>query len=208
MWDGSDREQELLNRLNASGKTILFVDGNHENFTLLERYPIELWNGGNTHKIRPNIRHLIRGEVYQLEGKKLLAFGGGNSSDQQYRIPMVSWWPHEMPTTEDYQRAESNLQKVHGLDLIVTHVPPMEVYEMYHINPGPDEPLARYFQSLHMKYPSATWFCGHLHRDQSFENRIFLVYQSVVQMRNSPNDSAVIPNLCDIVSSEVSLKQH
>jgi len=51
--------------------TILFVDGNHDNFTLLNQFPITTWNGGKVHKISSNIIHLMRGQVYEIDGKKI-----------------------------------------------------------------------------------------------------------------------------------------
>lgn len=39
--------------------TVLFVDGNHENFDLLNAYPVSIWNGGKIHKIKDNIIHLM-----------------------------------------------------------------------------------------------------------------------------------------------------
>ena len=48
----SAREKEALEWLNNKSFTILFVDGNHENFTRLYNYPVEEWHGGKVHKIR------------------------------------------------------------------------------------------------------------------------------------------------------------
>ncbi len=56
--------------------TVLFVDGNHENFDLLNSYPVEIWNGGKVHKIKSNIIHLMRGQVFEITGKTFFTFGG------------------------------------------------------------------------------------------------------------------------------------
>ena len=77
-------EQSVL--LSELPYTILFVDGNHENFDrLLSEFPIEDWNGGKVHKIRPNIIHLMRGHVFEIEGKRIFAMGGGYSVDKYMR---------------------------------------------------------------------------------------------------------------------------
>ena len=34
---------------------LLFIDGNHENFTEIFKYPVDTWNGGKIHKIRDNV---------------------------------------------------------------------------------------------------------------------------------------------------------
>ena len=53
---------------------VLFCDGNHENFDKLNDYEISDWNGGKVHRICRNLIHLMRGEVYMLEGKKSLSW--------------------------------------------------------------------------------------------------------------------------------------
>lgn len=60
--------------------TVLFVDGNHENFDMLYSYSVEIWNGGKVHFIKPDIIHLMRGQVFEIEGKTIFTFGGGSST--------------------------------------------------------------------------------------------------------------------------------
>ena len=55
--------------------TVLFVDGNHENFDLLDAYPVEEWKGGKVHFIKPNIIHLMRGQVFEIEEKRIFTSG-------------------------------------------------------------------------------------------------------------------------------------
>ena len=69
VWDGTEEEQKLLDWYNDKPWTTLFCDGNHENFDLLSKYPVEEWNGGKVHRIRPKVLHLMRGQVFTIEGK-------------------------------------------------------------------------------------------------------------------------------------------
>ena len=59
----------------------LLTDGNHENFDRLYAYPVEMWHGGKVHKIRPSVIHLMRGQIFELEEKKIFTFGGASSHD-------------------------------------------------------------------------------------------------------------------------------
>lgn len=77
----SEKEKWWLDWLERKSFTTLFVDGNHENFDRLYSYPVEEWNGGKVHRIRPTVIHLMRGQVFTLEGKKIFAFGGARSHD-------------------------------------------------------------------------------------------------------------------------------
>ena len=68
----SIQEKQRLDWLNERNFTTLFVDGNHENFTRLYDYPVENWHGGKVHKIRDSVFHLIRGEIFDIDGKSFL----------------------------------------------------------------------------------------------------------------------------------------
>lgn len=122
VWDGGKQEQKRLDRLEQLPFTLLFVSGNHENFDLLAEYPVEDWNGGKIQRIRPHVIHLLRGQVFQLQGHSFFTMGGGKSHDiedgilspfaedfrEQYlyyrsigarfRVNHRSWWKEEMPS--------------------------------------------------------------------------------------------------------------
>lgn len=80
-----EEEKRVLDELEKRPYTILFVDGNHENFPAIFRYPEEIWNGGRVHRIRKNILHLMRGQVFEIDGKSFFTFGGAYSIDKEYR---------------------------------------------------------------------------------------------------------------------------
>ena len=81
LWNGDRREKKALEKLSKKKYNICFVDGTHENFELLNSYEVSKWNGGKVHNIAGNIYHLMRGNVYEIEGKKFFAFGGASSHD-------------------------------------------------------------------------------------------------------------------------------
>lgn len=137
-----DREKYWLDWLEKKPFTTVFVDGNHECFERLYQYPAKKWNGGKVHEIRPSIFHLMRGEIYHIDGKTLFAFGGASSHDVKdgifdpndyssfqdfkdfiknfnrknpyalYRIKNMSWWEQELPTQEEMENGLKNLEKV------------------------------------------------------------------------------------------------
>ena len=61
LWDGGQKDQHWLDWLAEKPFTTLFVDGNHENFDLLNALPEKEWHGGRVHEVRENILHLMRG---------------------------------------------------------------------------------------------------------------------------------------------------
>ena len=84
VWEESGEsasEQYWLKWLEDKPFTTVFVCGNHENFDRLYQYPVKEWHGGKVHEIRPHVLHLMRGEVFDIEGLKFFAFGGASSHD-------------------------------------------------------------------------------------------------------------------------------
>lgn len=61
VWNHQQDELYWRKWLARKNFTTLFIDGNHENFDLLNSYPVEDWNGGKIHKINDSILHLIAG---------------------------------------------------------------------------------------------------------------------------------------------------
>ena len=97
-YEGAMRqEQWKLDQLEKKPYQILFVSGNHENFERLQRAEQVPLYGGTAFRIRSNIFLLRRGEIYEIEGKKIFTMGGAYSIDRHMRIPYQSWWPQEMP---------------------------------------------------------------------------------------------------------------
>lgn len=86
---GPDRE--MLEEIACWPYTVAFVDGNHENFALLNQYPVVEWKGGQAHQLLPNLFHLMRGELFTLEGRTFFTMGGAMSTDRWIRREGISW---------------------------------------------------------------------------------------------------------------------
>ena len=70
-----------LDWLEALPFTVLFIDGNHENFDRLYKYLVEEWHGGKVQFIRSNVIHLMRGQVFDINGSTFFTMGGAASHD-------------------------------------------------------------------------------------------------------------------------------
>lgn len=123
-------EETFFDYLEEQEYTVLFCDGNHENFDKLKQYSEVKWHGGKVHMIRSNVIHLIRGEVYDIDGKKIFVMGGGYSLDKEFRTLGYTWWSEEMPSDEEYRKASENLRKnAYKVDYILTHTAPRDTVE-------------------------------------------------------------------------------
>ena len=64
IWNGGAAEEKVLKKLGKKKYQILFLDGAHENYDLLEQYPISEWHGGKVRQISGNLLHLLRKKYY------------------------------------------------------------------------------------------------------------------------------------------------
>ena len=84
---------------------LLFVDGNHEHFELLESLPRDVRGLGI---VAPRIRHLPRGARWQWAGRTWVACGGATSVNRLDLVPGESWWPQEALTAADLARVRAD----------------------------------------------------------------------------------------------------
>lgn len=172
-------ERHFLDDIEAREYTILFVDGNHENFPAIYQYPEEEWCGGRIHRIRKNIIHLQRGQVFEIEGYTFFTFGGGYSIDKASRIEGLSWWKEELPTMAEYDEGNRNLDRHNRkVDFIITHTLNNESIKVLsgmdrsgEIKPYfTDEAFFNsYLEDIRKTTSYKKWYFGHFHRDMSIK---------------------------------------
>lgn len=177
-------ENSFLDDLSSRPYTICFVDGNHENFDAINTYPIIEWNGGKAHQIRKNIFHLMRGQVFEIDGKTFFTMGGAYSLDKGSRTPGYSWWPDELPTDADYKEATSNLQK-YGMkvDYIITHTLPREMILRLGKYPDThDMELTGFLEWIMYEVDFKHWYCGHWHDDKELNDQFTILWFDVKEL--------------------------
>ena len=178
-------DETFLNVLSRERYTVCFCDGNHENFSLLNSLKVEEWNGGKVHKLRKNVIHLMRGQTYELDGKRMFTFGGGFSIDRDKRVLNESYYLEEMPCREEYERGILSLDAVgYNVDYIITHTAPSSVVqEIVKLTGRNDrngeEELRDYLEQVRKRTAYKRWFFGHWHIDKELENGIVAVYRKV-----------------------------
>lgn len=193
LFSGSDKEQKFMESIaDKLLFTICFCDGNHENFDLLNSYEVSVWNGGKVHIIKqnkagePKVIHLMRGQVYEIEGKRIFSFGGAYSIDKAFRTPGKSWWPQEMPTEEDMNEAIKNLEAVNWeVDYIITHAAPEETMSIFHPEHVNEMPLNGFLEYIREKTKYKHWFMGHLHRDEDVWRHQTILWFSLRNMEDN-----------------------
>ena len=210
IWDKDEESKEeiyLLDWLDSKPYTTLFVDGNHENFDRLYTYPEEEWNGGKIHRIRDSVIHLMRGQVFTIDEKKIFTFGGASSHDisggilepddpefekkkkeldkgwKPYRINHISWWEQELPSEEEMEEGRRNLQKNgNKVDFIVTHCCAASTLVFVGQRSYQQDKLNSYFEELHQKVKFQKWFFGHYHDNRNVNAQEILLYEQIIRI--------------------------
>ncbi len=207
-WDRSPEQAWWLRWLSEKPFTLLWVDGNHENFDLLREIPPEDWHGGKVQRIGGNILRLMRGQVFELQGRSVFTFGGARSHDiadgildpdapefrsrlrqlrrrrAMFRVNHRSWWAEELPSHGELEEGRRNLQ-AHGwqVDFIVTHCAPTSLQAV--LVGGRYEPdvLTDYLEELRARCRYQKWFFGHYHDNRNVTERDILLYEQIIRVR-------------------------
>lgn len=189
LWDGGRQDNYFKEKVYGNFPcTILWVDGNHENFDVLETYPIENWMSGKIHRITDRILHLMRGEIFTLPMAdseiSLFAFGGAKSHDRGYDTGRtMNWWPKELPTQEEMDNAIKNLAaRNNEVDYIFTHDGPLSILQAAFSIKTSDPCFSSFLNNIADSVRFKGWFFGHHHRDVSMD-KFHCMYNSIKELR-------------------------
>ena len=207
VWDRSAEQKYWLDWLAEKPWTTLFVDGNHENYDLLATYPVERWHDGNVHFIRPNVIHLMRGQVFEIEGLRFFVMGGAASHDIDsgilelddpdfyvkrrrldraralYRINHLSWWKEEIPSEEEYAEGLANLEKVgNQVDVILSHCAPSSIQDIFSGGFYKKDQLTDYLDQIRERCTFKRWFFGHYHENMEVGQKYVMLYEMIIPL--------------------------
>ena len=170
VWDNSEREKSTLKYLGSRKFTVCFLDGCHENFEIINKARKTVWKGGYVHRISGNLFHLMRGEIYNINGTKIFTFGGGESEDKDIRQEQQHWWRNELPSPEEMARGGETLDECDGeIDYIITHEPPSLVKSSMLLRKGNADRVNKlngYLEEIGRFCTYKQWYFGSLHEDR------------------------------------------
>lgn len=179
--------------------TVLFCDGNHENYDILNSLPVEKMFGDEVGVFGNNTYRLFTGHMYVIEGKKYFVFGGASSIDKDWRVeyeishnmPRTLWWDDEIPSEETFELAKKTLaEHNYVFDYFITHTcnpqlkaPVLKSYKADFYDPT--ESMINSIEYLIRENNGCFnhHFFGHFHRNVHFLNHHCL-YGDVVDLTN------------------------
>lgn len=156
-------------------KNIAFIEGNHENFTYLDSFPMETWNGETVNRLNNNIVRLRRGNVYDVDGIKFFAFGGCKSSSKWKEQGL--WFDGEEPTEDELCFAKENLKKYNNhVDYVLTHK-----YEI--LGQGTNSQLLLDLcEYIDKNVVYKKWISGHWHKQEVYDQKHVYVYDNLISI--------------------------
>ena len=178
-----EKDLQIYRRLKCK---VLFADGNHENFDLLESLPQEEFCGGKVHRAAENVYHLMRGQVFTLQGRTVFVMGGAESTDKVRRREGQSWWKQESVTWADVDEGLKNLAAhANAVDYVLTHTMPSSLlmrppfYRKVGVAPNTSEYLLNIFAE---QVRFTHWYFGHWHMDAELGEKYTTLYQKVIPL--------------------------
>lgn len=188
VWDGSAKEKKILEYLGSRKYNVCFIDGTHENFDLLEKCRMTVWNSGKVHRVSGNLFHMMRGQIFTIEGYRIFTFGGGESTDREMRTEHISWWKEEMPTPAELEEGAKAIDEVDcDVDFIITHEPPSIVKSTMLLRAGETDSVNKlngYFEQLNRVCKFKHWYFGSMHEDRIITNVHTAVFEDVIPINS------------------------
>lgn len=185
-WDDSSFDYYWLDWLNEKPWTTLFLDGNHENFNLLNKLPTKEFCGGEVGIARDSILHLKRGQVFEIGGKSFFVMGGAESIDKMYRERNKSWWAQELLSDEDIERGWASLENYsYKIDYVLTHTcPTSKIPEVEKFN----DPVSMFLEDISVVIDFKHWYFGHFHINKSLSEKFTCLYERIIPLGTLLND--------------------
>lgn len=183
--DGRDRE--LKEELSALEVTLFCIHGNHEArpWEVADYEEIE-WNGGIVYveEQYPNILFAKDGEIYNFNGKSVIAIGGAYSVDKYYRLNNgLKWFDTEQPDEEIKTYVEQQLAREGwSIDIVLSHTVPIEAEPVWNFIPELDQSTVdksteKWLQTIYDNLDLREgWYAGHYHCE-SEENGIRIMFE-------------------------------
>jgi len=198
IWNPIENDKEenyWLDWLDDKPFLTLFVDGNHENFSRLNRLEeISMFND-KVGKVRDSIYHLKRANIYTIDNKKFFVMGGAQSIDKHRRKEYISWWKEEIPSEAEFRNGVDAL-KTNEIDYVLAHTAPSHIIAeilypegMRVMRQDPYDgkfwdPVAHYFQyltlNLHIQFRH--WFFGHMHDHITIQSKYTCLYKEIIKL--------------------------
>lgn len=180
VWSGSRQEKKTLEWIGKQKYYTLFADGCNENFERLGEYPVVDFMGGRARQISGKLYQLLRGEIYEIEGKRVFVMGGGDPSDEyaaQRDEAVLLPSPQELEQARNRLNAQGN-----RVDILLTHDAPTSIRHFLDMDGlGEITQLHAFLEELTKTVSFNRWYMGKYHQNKRIPPRYHMLFTDVVR---------------------------
>lgn len=178
IWNDDAKQKKDLKKIASQPFKTLFIDGLNENFEKLSQFPeTEYCRARASEIVKDKIYYIHRGEIAEIEGKKLLCFGGCDCYD-----PDIVFSQND-PCERDFENCDANLQRQENrVDFILTHMPGGKINRFIDLNSNFSSEGMEYLDTLADKVQYTKWYFGCLHMDKYVSPKVQGVYTDVIAL--------------------------
>lgn len=186
-----DRDYELKKRLSTLEVTLLCIHGNHEERPfMIDSYIEKEWRGGVVYceEEFPSLLFAKDGEIYSLEGRRVIEIGGAYSVDKFYRLRSgFPWFPTEQPTDEIMDDVERALDGAGWkVDAVLSHTTPLKYVPTEMFLPSIDQSTVdktteERLDTIENRLDYERWYCGHFHCSKKAD-RITIMFEDFEEL--------------------------
>lgn len=151
--------------------------------------------------------HLMRGQVFDLQGYSFFTMGGARSHDiengvlnpkapdfeEQYwdlrrmgarfRVNHRSWWKQELPSKTEYEEAQRSLERIqYEVDYVITHCAPSSIVDTLGNGGYVHDHLTDFLEEVKEQAKFHYWLFGHYHDNKIIDDRFVLLWEQMVQV--------------------------
>ncbi len=175
VWDDSKEETKILKKLSKLPFKILFLDGTRDKLPTINKYPDTVYNSAAAKEIVKNkIFYIKRGEVLEIEHKKIFCFGGYDNTDIDFSIEDFS------PNMQDFTSAKENLKRHNfKVDYILTHGPSKAIDLFLSLGNMPSGNTALFLDEVNKHTEYSKWYFGWYHLDKYVSPKVQGVYKNI-----------------------------
>ena len=126
----------------------------------------------------------MRGQVFEIENKKIFTMGGGELPDADIQDTDESVQKKEIPTSQEMLNGVTNLEK-HGfkVDYIITHEPPAKIRDFLRMSENQNlriTAIGAYFDELSQQTEFIRWYFGNMHTDKFITDKYAALFTHIV----------------------------
>ena len=186
----NEEDRKVKEVLNSLGIKLFCIRGNHEerpenigSYKEVEKFDGKVFMEDEY----PNLIFAKDGEIYNIDGTKVLVIGGAYSVDKEMRIKYgYGWFEDEQLSWDEMDKI---LKKVKGksFDVVMSHTcpykyEPREVFISGLDEEKVDRSMEHFLDKVEESVQYDKWYCGHFHTEKEIDKMEFM-YESIKEFK-------------------------